>query len=126
MVLIGENLNIMSKSLGPALRERNPVPVREMAAAEDKLDVDYLDLNIGPARKSGDEFLVWIVETVQEATSKPLSLDTTNPLAMDAGLKACRSKALINSISLQPDRLEQELPLVNKYTADMVGLLWGS
>ena len=111
MILVGENLNIMSKTLGPALKERNAGPVIEMAKAENKADVDYLDLNIGPARKAGDEFMTWVVKTVQEVTLKPLSLDTTNPIAMEAGLKVCRSKALVNSISLQPDRLQAELPL---------------
>jgi len=123
MILIGENLNIMSQTIGPALRERNPKPIQELAKAE--ADVDYIDLNIGPARKAGDELMDWVVKTVQEVTDKPLSLDTTNPIAMEAGLKVCQSKALINSISLQPERLEQELPLVGKYNASMIGLLWG-
>jgi 5-methyltetrahydrofolate corrinoid/iron sulfur protein methyltransferase len=125
MILVGENLNIMSKTLGPALRERRAEPVTDMAKAEDKADIDYLDLNIGPARKGGDEFLAWVVNTVQQVTKKPLSLDTTNPVAMEAGLKTCKNRTLINSISLQPDRLEAELPLVSKYNADMIGLLWG-
>jgi cobalamin-dependent methionine synthase I len=125
MILVGENLNIMSKSLGPALRERNAGPVVAMAKVEDAADVDYIDLNIGPARKNGDEFMSWVVQTVQAVTKKPLSLDTTNPLAMEAGLKVCKNKTLINSISLQPDRLQAGLPLVNKYNADMIGLLWG-
>jgi 5-methyltetrahydrofolate corrinoid/iron sulfur protein methyltransferase len=125
MILVGENLNIMSKTLGPALRERITGPVQEMAKLEDQADVDYLDLNIGPARKAGDEFMSWAVNVVQEVTKKPLSLDTTNPVAMEAGLKVSRNKVLINSISLQPDRLQQGLPLVKKYNADMIGLLWG-
>ncbi len=125
MILVGENLNIMSKTLGPALKERQPDPVKKMAKLEDAADVDYLDINIGPARKAGDEFMTWVVNAVQEVTSKPLSLDTTNPVAVEAGLKTCRSRALINSISLQPDRLQAELPLVKKYNCDMIGLLWG-
>jgi 5-methyltetrahydrofolate corrinoid/iron sulfur protein methyltransferase len=125
MILVGENLNIISRSVGPALKERQPQPVQEMARAEDAVDVDYIDLNIGPARKAGEEFMSWVVQTVQAVTNKPLSLDTTSPAAMEAGLKACKNKALINSISLQPVRLEQELPMVNKYNADMIGLLWG-
>jgi cobalamin-dependent methionine synthase I len=124
MILIGENLNIMSQTLGPALRGRDPKPIQEMAKAE--TDVDYIDLNIGPARKAGDEMMEWVVNTVQAVTDKPLSLDTTNPVAMEAGLKVCKKKALINSISLQPGRLEQGLPLVKKYNAYMVGLLWGA
>jgi len=124
MVLIGENLNIMSQTIGPALRGRDPKPIQELAKAE--TDVDYIDLNIGPARKAGDELMQWVVNTVQEVTDKSLSLDTTNPVAMEAGLKVCKGKALINSISLQPGRLEQGLPLVTKYNASMVGLLWGA
>ncbi len=125
MKLVGENLNIMSKTLGPALKERNAGPILEMAKAEDKADVDLLDINIGPARKSGDEFMAWVVSTVQQVTNKSLSLDSTNPLAIEAGLKICKSRALINSISLQPDRLQAELPFVAKYNTDMIGLLWG-
>jgi 5-methyltetrahydrofolate corrinoid/iron sulfur protein methyltransferase len=124
MILIGENLNIMSQTIGPALRERNSGPIQEMAKAE--TDIDYIDLNIGPARKAGDEMMEWVVKTVQGVTDKSLSLDTTNPVAMEAGLKVCKGKALINSVSLQPGRLEQGLPLVKKYNASMVGLLWGA
>ena len=123
MVLIGENINIMSNTIGPALKERNPKPVQELAKAETEAGVDYLDLNIGPARRAGDELITWLVETVQEVTNLPLSLDTTNPVAMEAGLKVAKSKALINSIA--PARFEEELPLVKKYNAAMIGLLWG-
>ncbi|MDP2730777.1 MAG: dihydropteroate synthase [Dehalococcoidales bacterium] len=126
MNLIAESINIMSKTLGPAMRERNPGPIQEMAKAEAEAGADYLDINIGPARRGGDELMKWVVKTVEEVTGLPLSLDTTNPVAMEAGLKTCKTKALINSISLQPDRLEAELPLVSKYNADMIGLLWGT
>jgi len=122
MILIGE-MNIMSNIIGPALRERNPKPVQELAKAETETGVDYLDLNIGPARKAGDELMEWVVKTVQEVTNLPLSLDTTNPVAVEAGLKVHKGRALINSISLA--RMEEELPLVKKYNADMIGLLWG-
>ncbi len=54
MILIGEHINIMSKTLGPALRERNPKPIQEMARTEVEAGVDYLDLNIGPACMAGD------------------------------------------------------------------------
>ena len=50
--------------------------------------------------------MTWVVHTVQSVTDKMLSLDTTNMDAMEAGLKASKSKALINSVSLtvQPYR----------------------
>jgi len=123
MILIGENINIMSNTIGPALKERNPKPIQELVKVMNDTDVDYLDLNIGPARKAGDELMTWLVNTVQAVTDKPLSLDTTNPVAMEAGLKTFKGRALINSIA--PARFDEELPLVKKYNADMIGLLWG-
>jgi len=123
MILIGENINIMSQTIGPAMSGRTPQPIQELAKAEVETGVDYLDLNIGPARKAGDELMSWVVRTVQEVTDKPLSLDTTNTVAMEAGLKEHKGKALINSIS--PARIEEGLPLVTRYNASMIGLLWG-
>ena len=125
MILVGENINIMSQTLGPAMKERQAALIQKMAQEEDKADIDYLDLNIGPARKTGAELMPWLVQTVQAVTDKPLSLDTTNPEATEAGLKICKRRALINSVSLQPERLEKILPLVNRYHAEVIGLLWG-
>jgi cobalamin-dependent methionine synthase I len=126
MFLIGENLNIISQTLGPALKERKAGPIQEMAKAETKAGIDLVDLNIGPARKGGDELMDWVVKTVQQVTDKPLSLDTTNLVAMEAGLKACQGKALINSVSLQADRIGNGLALAKKYNADLIGLLWSN
>ena len=125
MKIVGENLNIMSNTIGPALRGRDPGPVQNMARDETAAGIDYLDLNIGPARKAGDEMMAWAVDVVQKVTDTPLSLDTTNPVAMEAGLKTYRGRALVNSVSLQPERLEKLLPMVKEYNTEMIGLLWG-
>ena len=125
MKIVGENLNIMSNTIGPALRGRDTGPVQNMARDETAAGIDYLDLNIGPARKAGDDMMAWAVDVVQKVTDTPLSLDTTNPIAMEAGLKTYRGRALVNSVSLQPERLEKLLPMVKEYNAEMIGLLWG-
>lgn len=126
MILIGENINIMSKAIAEALKQRDPDPVLKMALAGAESGMDYLDLNIGPARKAGDELMEWVVNTVQEVTDIPLSLDTTNLSAMEAGLKAAKSKPIFNSISLQPDRFEPGLEIAARYGAHVIALLWGT
>jgi 5-methyltetrahydrofolate corrinoid/iron sulfur protein methyltransferase len=126
MILIGENLNVISQSLGPALREKNAEPIEEMAKAETEAGIDLIDLNIGPARKGGDELMAWVVNTVQAATDKMLSLDTTNLDAMEAGLKVRKGPALINSVSLQTSRVDRGLAMAAKYNADVIGLLWSN
>jgi cobalamin-dependent methionine synthase I len=126
MILIGENLNVISQTLGPALRDRNAEPIEEMAKAETEVDIDLVDLNIGPARKGGDELMTWVVKTVQAVTDKMLSLDTTNLDAMEAGLKVRQGPVLINSVSLQTSRIDRGLEIAKKYNADVIGLLWSN
>jgi cobalamin-dependent methionine synthase I len=125
VVCVGENINIMSKTIGPAIKERRAEPILEMARHEEKVGIDYLDLNIGPSRKAGEEVMDWLVKALQREVNKPLSLDTTNPAAMEAGLKIHKGRALINSVSLQPERLEKVLPMAKTYNAYVIGLLWG-
>jgi 5-methyltetrahydrofolate corrinoid/iron sulfur protein methyltransferase len=125
MILIAENINVMSQTIGPALKERKAEPIKALAKAQTDAGVHYLDLNIGPSKKFGAELMPWLVNIVQEVSDLPLSLDTTNVVAIEEGLKVCKKRPLINSISLQPDRLDQELELVKKYNAEMIGLLWG-
>ncbi len=123
---IAESINIMGKRSGTAMKERNAGPIQEMAKAETAAGIDLIDLNIGPARRGGEELMEWVVKTVQEVTDKQLSLDTTNQSAMEAGLKVCKGTPLINSVSLQTDRVERGLELAQKYNADLIGLLWSN
>ncbi|MHB8110195.1 MAG: dihydropteroate synthase [Syntrophorhabdaceae bacterium] len=122
MFLIGENLNVMSKKLGEAFQMRDAGPIQETAREQTRAGMDMIDLNIGPARKNGPDFMEWLVKVVQEATDLPLSLDTSNIDAIEAGLKASKTRPLINSISARPERIEALMPLAKKYNAPFIGL----
>jgi 5-methyltetrahydrofolate corrinoid/iron sulfur protein methyltransferase len=123
MILIGESINITSKKIGEAMKEKDKRPIQELAVAQEEKGADYLDVNIGPAKREGAELMEWMVKTIQEVTKIPLSLDTTNIEAMRAGLKFCKERALINSVSAQTERLEGMLPLAKEFDADLIGLL---
>ena len=128
MLRIGENLNVMVKKIGAAMKDRDPKPIQELAIAESKAGVDYIDINLGPARKGGGELMEWVVKTVQEVADTPLYLDTVNAEAIEAGLKVYKNKkgkAVINSIMARPESMEVKFPLAQKYDAGLVALLWG-
>ena len=125
MLLIGENLNVISKKIGNALKQRDASTIKEMALAQADAGIDMIDINLGPAKKDGPELMEWVVKTVQDVVDLPLSLDTTNIDAMEAGLKVHRGKALINSISARPERIEALMPLAKRYNAGFIGLTLG-
>jgi 5-methyltetrahydrofolate corrinoid/iron sulfur protein methyltransferase len=128
MIRIGENLNIIGKVTGTAMKERDPGPIKEMAIAEEKAGVNYIDINLGPARKDPAGMAEWIVKTVQEVTDLPIYMDTINPEAIEAGLKAYQNrkgKMVINSIMCRPESYDVKMPIAAKYGAGLVALLWG-
>jgi 5-methyltetrahydrofolate corrinoid/iron sulfur protein methyltransferase len=126
MKLIGENLNIMSVKYGKALKERDAKTLQELAIQEAQAGMDWVDLNIGPAGRTGEDLMSWLVPVIHEVVDLPLALDTSNIKAIEAGLKAHKKgRPLINSIMVRPERMDALLPLAAKYDADFVGLLWG-
>lgn len=125
MLLIGENMNIMSNKYGKAMKEKDAKTIQELAVQEKEAGIDYIDLNIGPASRTGEELMGWMVKTVQEVVDLPCALDTSNVNAIRAGLKVHKGRALINSIMARPERMEALMPLAKEFDADFVGLLWG-
>ncbi|MDP2647242.1 MAG: dihydropteroate synthase [Desulfobacterales bacterium] len=126
MLLIGESLNVISKKIGAAFKERNPKPIQEEALFQREKGMDYIDINLGPAKKDGHELMPWVVKTVQEVVDDiPLALDTSNIDAIEAALKVCKQTPLINSIMCRPERYERMIPLAAEYNADFIALMWG-
>jgi 5-methyltetrahydrofolate corrinoid/iron sulfur protein methyltransferase len=120
MILIGESIHVIAKAVNDAVKEKNPKVIQDLAVAQAEAGADYIDLNVGPARKEPEEMMQWIVDAVQEVVDLPLSIDTMNPIAMDAGLKVCKGKPLLNSASNKTESKEQMLPLAKKYDCDVV------
>ncbi len=124
---IAESINIMGTRSGTAMKARIPGPVQEMAKEEAAAGSTYLDLNIGPARKDGEELMPWVIETVEAVSDLPLVLDTTNVDAMAAGFKVVKNKtdAVLNSIMARPERMEALVPIAAEAGCSVVALLWG-
>jgi len=129
MFLIGESLNVISKKIGKAFKERDPKPIQEEALFQRDKGMDYIDVNLGPAKKDGHELMPWVVQTIQEVVSDvPLALDTSNIDAIAAALKVikpCDKPHLINSIMCRPERYEKMIPIAADSGADFIALLWG-
>jgi 5-methyltetrahydrofolate corrinoid/iron sulfur protein methyltransferase len=125
VLIIGENIHIISPRVKEAIEARDAAGIQQMAREQVEAGAGILDLNIGPQRKFGHEVMPWVVQTVQEVCDVPLSLDTTNLAAMEAGLKVCRDKAMLNSASADPERLDPIMQLAARYGARVIALTMG-
>lgn len=131
MLLIGESLNVISTKIGRAFKERDPKPIQEEALFQKEKKMDYIDINLGPAKKDGHELMPWVVEVVQDVVPDiPLALDTSNIDAIEAALKVIKqvpsgTPHIVNSIMVRPERYERMVPLAAEYDADFIALMWG-
>lgn len=126
MYIIGENIQILAPRIKAAIADRDPAYIRELARAQVDHGAQTLDLNIGPRKRDGIEVMQWMIDEVyDEVGPVPLSLDTTNASAIEAGLKRCKElgiQAMINSTSADPDRLNTTMPMAAEYGARIIAL----
>jgi 5-methyltetrahydrofolate corrinoid/iron sulfur protein methyltransferase len=122
VIIIGERIHVISPRVKAAFDNRDTCFLQDLAMRQVNAGAQFVDLNIGPARKTGLELMPWVVETVQAMTGTPLSLDTTNADAMEAGLRVCKNKSMVNSTSAQPERMEKVIPLAAEHNSDLIAL----
>jgi 5-methyltetrahydrofolate corrinoid/iron sulfur protein methyltransferase len=82
----------------------------------------WLDVNAGthPDREAAD--MVWLIDQIQGVTAVPLCLDSANPRVLAAAMSAVKTTPMINSISGEPDRLSNVLPIVAQHGCDVIAL----
>jgi len=126
MYIIGENIQILSPRVKEALANQDATVIREMARKQVEQGASMVDINIGPRKRDGIEVMPWLVEEVyDEVGPVPISLDTTNSAAIEAGLKKCRELgivSMINSTSADPDRLNVTMPMAAEYGSKIIAL----
>jgi 5-methyltetrahydrofolate--homocysteine methyltransferase len=124
MIIIGELINGTRKAVATAIEQRNAAHIQELAQKQDAAGASFIDCNAGtPGDRELDD-MVWAVRAVQEVTSLPLAIDSPSPRVVAAGLDAYTGSAtpMINSVSLEKDRVDAMLPLAAERQTNIVAL----
>jgi 5-methyltetrahydrofolate corrinoid/iron sulfur protein methyltransferase len=102
MILIGERINGMFKNVKEAIANKDKKVIQEIARKQTEAGAAYLDVNVGTAAADQEGTMQWLVETIQETCSTPLSLDSQKPSVIAAGLKVINPEngVILNSTPL--------------------------
>lgn len=121
--IIGERINPTGKKLySQELQEGKVAYIRREALEQVQAGAALLDVNVGAPGIDEPLAMQRAVFCVSGAVTVPLVLDSSNPAALEAGLKAADGKVLINSVSGEAKSLKRVLPLAKKYGAAIIGL----
>ena len=125
--VIGERINPTGrKKLAAEMVEGNFDTVKADALAQAAAGATMLDVNAGVTAVDPNEteppLLAATVELVQSLVDLPLSIDSSVPAALEAGLGVAKGRPLVNSVTGEEDRLEVILPLIKKYDVPVVAI----
>ena len=121
--VIGERINPTGKKrFQQALREDDVDYIVRCAIEQQDAGADILDVNVGLPGLDEPDMMRRVVKALQAAVDLPLQIDSSDPEAIEAGLRACCGKAVVNSVNGKAEVLEKILPLCKKYGAAVVGL----
>lgn len=117
-LVIGERINPTGKKkLQEELRAGKMNLVEEMAEQQEEMGAHILDINMGTNGIDEKEMMLKAISKVTMVSSLPLCIDTSYVEVMEAALRVYPGRALINSISLEKEKIEKLLPLAKKYGA---------
>jgi 5-methyltetrahydrofolate--homocysteine methyltransferase len=123
VAIIGERINPTGKKgFAAELREGKVSYIRREALEQVAAGATLLDVNVGAPGIDEPAAMERAVFCVTGAVAVPLVLDSSNPEALERGLKAADGKVLVNSVSGEEKSLARVLPLVKKYGAAVIGL----
>jgi 5-methyltetrahydrofolate--homocysteine methyltransferase len=121
--IVGERINPTGKKrFQLALREGDFPYILRQGLDQREAGAHVLDVNVGVPGLDEQTLLPRTVRELQAVVDLPLQLDTSDPAAMEAALRACAGKPMVNSVSGKAASLAAVLPLVRKYGGVAVGL----
>ncbi|MBL7100797.1 MAG: trimethylamine methyltransferase family protein [Nanoarchaeota archaeon] len=123
--VIGESINSISKKVKKALEEKDEETILEIARKQEKNGAKYIDIAVSHlgGLEEQKEAMEWVVKLLQKNIDTPLCLDSDDYKVIKAGLKVYetnKSSPLINSVTLEEERLNNMVRLAKEHDAQLV------
>jgi 5-methyltetrahydrofolate--homocysteine methyltransferase len=126
MLIVAERINASRKAIRAALERLDADAIQAEARSQTAAGATYIDVNGGTFPGREPELLTWLTQVVQEATDRPLCIDSSDPAALAAALPKVKGpRPMINSITLENDRFKQVLGLALDNNAKLIALCQG-
>ena len=122
MIIIGEKINGSIPSVAKAIEARDADWIRNLAKIQSEAGADFID--VCASVKDGEvETLHWLIDLVQEVTDTPICIDSPNPESCVAAMQYCKRPGMINSVSMEGNKVDIIFPAIANTSWECVALL---
>ena len=123
-VIIGERINPTGKKkFKQALRDNDIEYILREGLRQEDSGAHILDVNVGLPEIDEPAMMASVVQKLQGVLALPLQIDTTDPEALERGMRLYNGKPMVNSVNGKKESIENVFPLVRKYGGVVVGLV---
>lgn len=112
MIIIGEKLNGAIPAVAEAIANRDAQFIKELAIGQTEAGANYIDVCASTDVDVELETIKWMIDCVQEAVETPIAIDSPNAEICAKAIPFCNKPGLINSVSLEGDKIDAVFPVI--------------
>ncbi len=112
MIIIGEKINGAIPDVAEAIARKDAGFIKDLAITQAEAGADYIDVCASTDVSVELETIKWLIDLVQEATDKPIAVDSPNARICAEAIGFCARPGLVNSVSLEGDKIDVVFPII--------------
>ena len=118
MIIIGEKINGSIPRVGSAISQKDTDWIGHLAKMQADAGADFIDICASVDEDREAETLAWLIDIVQQAADIPICIDSPSAKACMLAMPLCKRPGIINSVSMEGNKIETVFPAI-------AGTSWG-
>ncbi|MDR0525605.1 MAG: methyltetrahydrofolate cobalamin methyltransferase [Spirochaetaceae bacterium] len=123
MLIIGEKINGSIPSVARGIAEKNGDMIRDLAKRQADAGAAFIDVCASVPPSAELETLHWLIDMVQSVTDRPIAIDSPSAHICAEAIRFCKRPGLINSVSMEGDKIDKIFPLIADTSWECIALL---
>ena len=124
MIIIGEKINGSIPSAGRAIAARDEKRIRRLARIQEDANADFLDC-CASVNVDELETMKWLIDIIQDETTTKICVDSPDPQVCADALQFCKKPGIVNSVSMEGNKIDVIFPAIKGTRWGCVALLCG-
>ncbi|MBU1171627.1 MAG: methyltetrahydrofolate cobalamin methyltransferase [Proteobacteria bacterium] len=123
MIIIGEKINGAIPSVTEAIEKKDGEFIKELAKSQADAGANFIDVCASTDVAVELETMKWLIDLVQDTTDTPIAVDSPDADICARSMAFCNKPGLINSVSMEGNKIDMIFPLIADTKWECVALL---
>lgn len=123
MIIIGEKINGAIPSVAEAIANKDADFIKNLAITQVEAGAHFIDVCASVDVDIELGTMKWLIDLVQEVVETPIAIDSPDASICARSIEFCNKPGLINSVSMEGDKVDVVFPVIADTTWECAALL---